>query len=107
MGIFDALGDYCREQTLREFELPVHKIEAIIGHKLPESALRPQYFANVVDGGGPVRSSVRQTPYDTFRSRARAKFGLSVANLRPASCSHYLDVLSLNPAPWVDLQTKQ
>jgi len=47
MGVFKPLADYCREQTLREFELPFHKIEAIIGRKLPDSALRPQYWANV------------------------------------------------------------
>jgi hypothetical protein len=66
MAKFDPLADYCRQQTLREFELPVHKIEALIGEKLPPSALRPQYWANVVDGSGPVRSVMRETPYETF-----------------------------------------
>ena len=63
---FEALADYCREQRLREFELPFHKIEAIIGAKLPQSALRPQYWANVVDGGGPVRAAMKGTSYNTF-----------------------------------------
>ena len=66
MAKFDLLADYCRQQTLREFELPFHKIEALIGEKLPPSALRPQYWANVVDGNGPVRSAMRDTPYNTF-----------------------------------------
>jgi hypothetical protein len=66
MGMFDPLADYCREQSLREFDLPFHKIEAIIGRKLPDSALRPQYWANVVEGGGPVRSAMRETLFDTF-----------------------------------------
>ena len=66
MGMFDPLADYCRKQAFKEFELPFHKIEAIIGEKLPESAQRPQYWANVVDGGGPVRSAMRDTPYETF-----------------------------------------
>ncbi|MBN8485326.1 MAG: hypothetical protein J0L50_11170 [Sphingomonadales bacterium] len=66
MAKFDLLADYCRQQTLREFELPFHKIEALIGEKLRPSALRPQYWANVVDGNGPVRSAMRDTPYNTF-----------------------------------------
>jgi hypothetical protein len=66
MAKFDPLADYCRQQSLREFELPFHKIEALIGEKLPPSALRPQYWANVVDGSGPVRSVMRETPYETF-----------------------------------------
>jgi hypothetical protein len=66
MSKFQPLADYCHQQTLREFELPFHKIEALIGEKLPASALRPQYWANVVDGTGPVRSAMRDTPYETF-----------------------------------------
>ena len=66
MAKFDMLAEYCRQQTLREFELPFHKIEALIGEKLPPSALRPQYWANAVDGNGPVRSAMRDTPYNTF-----------------------------------------
>lgn len=66
MAKFTALGDYCREQSLREFELSFLKIESIIGSKLPDSALRPQYWANVVDGTGPVRTAMKDTPYETF-----------------------------------------
>jgi hypothetical protein len=66
MAKFSALADYCREQKLKEFELPFFKIEAIIGEKLPDSALRPQYWANVVDGTGPVRAAMKDTPYETF-----------------------------------------
>jgi len=66
MAKYDALADYVRQQALREFELPFHKIEAIIEGKLPDSALRPQYWANTIDGGGPVRRVLRSTPYDTF-----------------------------------------
>jgi hypothetical protein len=66
MAKFQPLADYCRGQSLREFELPFHKIEALIGEKLPQSALRPQYWANVKDGAGPVRSVMRETPYETF-----------------------------------------
>lgn len=66
MGKFTPLADYCREQTLREFELSFLKIESIIGSKLPDSALRPQYWANVIHGTGPVRSAMKSTPYETF-----------------------------------------
>ncbi len=66
MSKFEPLAEYCRSQTLREFELAFHKIEGIIGSKLPPSALRPQYWANVVTGGGPVRAAMRDTPYETF-----------------------------------------
>jgi hypothetical protein len=63
---YAPLADHVSSQTLREFELPFPKIEAIIGEKLPDSALRPQYWANTVNGGGPVRRALRKTPYDTF-----------------------------------------
>ena len=66
MAKFTALADYCREQKLREFELPFHKIEGMIGEKLPDSALRPQHWANVIDGTGPVRAAMKDTPYETF-----------------------------------------
>jgi len=66
MAKFDPLADYVSQQTLREFEMPFHKIEQLIGQKLPQSALRPQYWANTVDSGGPVRRALRKTPYDTF-----------------------------------------
>jgi hypothetical protein len=66
MAKYDALAEYVREQTLREFEMPFHKIEVLIQSKLPDSALRPQYWANTVEGGGPVRRALRSTPYDTF-----------------------------------------
>jgi hypothetical protein len=66
MGKFTPLADYCRGQSLIEFELTFIKIESIIGSKLPESAQRPQYWANVVNGSGPVRSAMKDTPYETF-----------------------------------------
>ena len=66
MGKFTPLADYCREQTLSEFELSFQKIETIIGSKLPDSAQRPQYWANVVNGTGPVRSAMKNTRYETF-----------------------------------------
>lgn len=66
MGKFSPLADYCSRQSLREFEMPFHKIETIIGSKLPASAHQPQYWANVVDGTGPVRTAMKDTGYKTF-----------------------------------------
>lgn len=66
MAKYGPLADYCSQQRLKEFELPFHKIEAIIGSKLPTSAQRPQYWANVIDGSGPVRVAMKDTPYETF-----------------------------------------
>ena len=66
MGKFEALASYCREQKLQIFDLPFHRIEALIGQKLPQSAKRPQYWANTTVASGPVRSAMIDTPYDTF-----------------------------------------
>ncbi|HEX2793174.1 MAG TPA: hypothetical protein VHN58_01975 [Croceicoccus sp.] len=66
MGKFKPLAEYCQTQSLREFELPFHRIEQIIGDKLPASAQRPQYWANTSEGTGPVRAEMKHTPYDTF-----------------------------------------
>jgi hypothetical protein len=66
MAKYDPLAEYVSTQSLREFEMPFYKIEQLIGEKLPDSALRPQYWANTVEGGGPVRRALRKTPYDTF-----------------------------------------
>ena len=66
MAKFDALADFVRTQSLQTFDLPFHKIEAIIGTKLPDSALRPQYWANTLAGANPVRTALRDTNYETF-----------------------------------------
>lgn len=66
MAKFDKLAAHCREQTLREFEMPFYKIEELIEAKLPESAKRPQYWANTTAATAPVRSALIDTPYDTF-----------------------------------------
>jgi hypothetical protein len=66
MSKYAPLAEYCRQQTLQTFDLPFHKIEAILGFELPTSALRPRFWANTVDGGSPVRKVMRDTPYETF-----------------------------------------
>ena len=66
MAKFEKLAEYCRTQKLQTFDMPFHKIEALIGEKLPDSAKRPQYWANTEAASGPVRSVMVDTPYDTF-----------------------------------------
>ena len=66
MAKFDPLAEYCRQQTLSEFELSFVRIESIIGDKLPDSARRPQYWANTSAATGPVRSAMIAADYDTF-----------------------------------------
>lgn len=66
MAKFDPLAEYCRKQTFQSFDLPFHKIEVLIGDKLPASAARPQYWSNTTAATGPVRSVMVDTPYDTF-----------------------------------------
>ena len=66
MAKFAALAEYCRNQRFQTFDLPFHKIEAIIGEKLPASAKRPQYWANTAAASNPVRAAMKDTQYETF-----------------------------------------
>lgn len=66
MAKFEALAEFCSKQTLESFDMPFHKIEVLIGSKLPVSAKRPQYWANTEAATGPVRSAMINTAYDTF-----------------------------------------
>jgi hypothetical protein len=66
MAKFDALAAYCNEQTLQVFDLPFHKIEGLIGEKLPKSAYRPQYWANTNAKSGSVAKAMASTRYETF-----------------------------------------
>jgi hypothetical protein len=66
MAKFDLLAAYVGEQKLQIFDLPFHKIEAIIGENLPDSAKRPQYWANTTSATNPVRKALQATNYETF-----------------------------------------
>ena len=66
MAKFDGLAEYCQTRSWQNFDLPFHKIEALIGEKLPASAERPQYWANTSAASGPVRAAMVNTRYDTF-----------------------------------------
>ena len=66
MAKYDQLAAYIGEQTLQTFDMPFHKIEALIGEKLPASAKRPQFWANTATATNPVRAALKDTPYESF-----------------------------------------
>ena len=72
MANFEPLAEYCREQTFREFGLPFHKIEAIIGDKLPVN-----FFCNRVLRRTPMTNKIKACT-------ATALAALGLANLSPA-----------------------
>ena len=49
MGKYDPLRDYLKRQKAHEFELTFVEIERKLGAMLPNSASRPQWWANVTD----------------------------------------------------------
>ena len=63
---FAAIAEFVKPQTFQTFDLPFYKIETIIGAKLPESAKRPQYWANTEAASNPVRAALKDSNYDTF-----------------------------------------
>ena len=67
MARYDLLRDYLMQQTHREFELSFREIEQILGLSLPQSAERPQWWANTVATTSHVqREAWRQAGYDAF-----------------------------------------
>lgn len=68
MSKYDLLRDYLSNQRHREFALTFSEIEKILGFKLPDSAERPQWWANQVAAGRPQREAWRAAGYDAFLS---------------------------------------
>jgi hypothetical protein len=68
MGKYHPLRDYLTEQHTNELVLTFREIETIIGDKLPKSADRPQFWANVKsdDYGHTQRETWRKAGYDAF-----------------------------------------
>jgi hypothetical protein len=68
MSKYDPLRDYLRKQTLREIVLTFKEVEDLIGGRLPASAERPQWWANVTDRqtSHVQRNSWRDAGYDAF-----------------------------------------
>jgi hypothetical protein len=48
MGVYDKLRDHLRSVRFSEILLTFSEIEDIIGRPLPNSAVRPQWWANTV-----------------------------------------------------------
>jgi len=66
MSIYDPLRDYLVSQRAREFELSFAQVESIVGGALPQSAHRPQWWANQVASGRPQREAWRAAGFDAF-----------------------------------------
>lgn len=68
MAKYDPLRDYLLRQRLHQFDLTFREIETIIGFKLPASANRPQWWANVKDPSTThvQREAWRAAGYDAF-----------------------------------------
>ena len=79
MGKYDPLRDHLIRQRVADFELTFVEIERIIGYMLPNSAARPQWWANVKDPDTThvQRFAWRDAGYDAFpiagRDRVRFK----------------------------------
>ncbi|MDE1148683.1 MAG: type II toxin-antitoxin system ParD family antitoxin [Azospirillaceae bacterium] len=67
MAKYDLLRDYLMKQQMDEFDLNFQEIENIIRAPLPESADRPQWWANVRGESSHVqREAWRKAGYDAF-----------------------------------------
>lgn len=78
MGKYDPLRDYLRRQQADEFELTFAEIERKLGAMLPNSASRPQWWANVADPGTShvQRAAWRAAGFEAFlvAGRDRVRF---------------------------------
>jgi hypothetical protein len=64
---YDPLGKYLEQQDGDEFVVPFSEIENALGFKLPESAMRPQWWANTRRKHANVqREAWRRAGYDAF-----------------------------------------
>jgi hypothetical protein len=68
MAKYDGLRDLLHRQTAPEISLSFKDVAAAIGSPLPESAARPQWWANVVDlkTSHVQRNAWRDAGYDAF-----------------------------------------
>jgi hypothetical protein len=78
MGKYDPLRDRLRTLNFSEFTLTFREIEDIIGAPLPDTAMRPQWWANVkdVDSTHVQRNAWRDAGFDAFliRGSKQVKF---------------------------------
>lgn len=68
MGKYDLLESYLRRRSDEEFELSFDEIGRIIGRPLPDSASRPQWWANEADPNSrhTQRRAWRGAGYESF-----------------------------------------
>lgn len=68
MGKYDPLRDYLKRQRSQTFELSFAEIERTLGAMLPNSATRPQWWANVADPATThvQREAWRAAGFDAF-----------------------------------------
>ena len=78
MGKYDPLGKHLRRQRVAELELSFPEIERLLGAMLPNSAARPQWWANVSDPHTThvQRNAWREAGFDAFLilGRDRVRF---------------------------------
>jgi len=68
MGKYDPLRDYLRSQTLSEMTPSFREIEKIIGEPLPNSAVRPQWWATQAEQASIAKHPPHIQPGETPRS---------------------------------------
>jgi hypothetical protein len=68
MGVYDKLRDHLRSVRFSEILLTFSEIEDIIGRPLPNSAVRPQWWANETNPNTTrsQRIAWRDAGYDAF-----------------------------------------
>ena len=67
MSKYDPLRDHLMLHRDREFQVTFREIEKALGSKLPVSADRPQWWANIQDDSTDVqREAWRAAGYDAF-----------------------------------------
>jgi hypothetical protein len=76
MSVYDPLRDYLLRQTYREIELRFDEIEKILRRRLPTSAERPQWWANLKEKSHTQREAWRAAGYDAFliKGASRVRF---------------------------------
>ena len=63
---YDLLKTELQKRPRGEFTLTFRQIEEVLGFKLPKSAERPQWWANVTGGSNPHSRSWRQAGFEAF-----------------------------------------
>jgi hypothetical protein len=78
MGKYDPLRDHLKRQRDDEFELSFAEIERKLGALLPNSAVRPQWWADISDPETPAvqRAAWRAAGFEAFLivGRDRVRF---------------------------------